>query len=98
MKRFITLLLVAPMAVVAPVAMAQDTTTTTTTSDDVKLEDLPKPVRDTVEREVKKGQITEIEREEDRGKTFYEVEFLENNKRMEIHVSPEGKLLKRKAD
>ena len=93
MTRFISLLIIAPLTLVAPVALADDTT-----DDDVKLEALPKPVRDTVQREVKNGRITQIEREDDLGPMFFEVEFIENNQRIEIHVAPDGKLLQRRKD
>lgn len=66
--------------------------------DNMKLEDLPKAVRDTVVREIKDGKITEIDREDERGKKYFEIEFTQNNKRYEIHVAEDGKLLKRKDD
>lgn len=91
MTRFIISLLIAPLTLVAPVALADDT-------DDVKLEALPKAARDTVQREVKNGRITEIDRDDDLGRTFFEVEFIENNRRYEIHVAQDGKLLQRKND
>ena len=93
MTRFISLLLIAPLTLVAPLAMADDTP-----REEVKLEALPKPVRDTIQREVKTGKITEIEREDHEGKMFYEVEYIENNQRMELHVAADGKVLKRKSD
>ena len=42
---------------------------------DVAFESLPAPVQATVKREVKGGQIVEIEYETKRGKPLYEVEF-----------------------
>jgi hypothetical protein len=92
MRQVVAALLAAPLMVVAPSAYADDS------PDNLRLEQLPKPVRDTVQREVKDGKIVEIDRDQDRGNTYYEVEFTRNNQRYEIHVAPEGKLLQRKTD
>lgn len=66
--------------------------------DDVRLEDLPGPVRQTVQREVKDGHIDDIERDEKAGEVFYEIEFTLENQDWEIAVAPDGKLLHRKKD
>lgn len=92
MTRLITALLIAPLTFVAPVAYADDH------AKDLKLEDLPKATRDTVERQVKDGKIIEIDRDDDDGRAYYEVEFIQNQQRYEIHVAEDGKLLQRKSD
>lgn len=65
---------------------------------EVTLEELPAPVRQTVEREVKSGTILEIEREDEHGTVVYEVEFIEASIKYEIDVSPDGALLRRHRD
>ena len=65
---------------------------------DVTLEELPEPVRQTVVREAKGGEILEIERDDEHGQTVYEVEFIESAIKYEIDVSPDGSLLRRHRD
>lgn len=91
--RLITSLFVVSAMFVAP-AYADDDDP----DDNMKVEDLPKAVRDTVVREVKDGKITEIDREDERGRKYFEIEFTQNNRRYEIHVAEDGKLLRRKDD
>jgi hypothetical protein len=66
--------------------------------DDLRFEELPKPVQVTVQREVGKGQISEIERDVKRGRTVYEVEFVTEQRQFEIEVGEDGRLLDRKED
>ena len=91
MKRFIAGLFIVTIALGAPIAYADN-------DNDVKLEELPKAAQDTVKREVKDGTITDIDRETEAGKTYYEVDFIKNNQRHELRVAPDGKVLKRKKD
>ena len=65
---------------------------------ELTLEELPEPVRQTVVREVKNGTITEIERDDDKSGTVYEVEFREDAVKYEIDVAPDGALLRRHRD
>jgi hypothetical protein len=76
------------LALAAPVAYAEDVT----------MAELPRPVRETVEREVGAAEISEIERDDDEQGTVYEIEFRENNRKFELDVSPEGQVLRRHAD
>jgi uncharacterized membrane protein YkoI len=92
MTRLIISLLITPLTFAVPIAHADDN------ARDMKLEELPKPARDTVQRETKGGKITEIDRDDEQGRMFYEVEFIQGNQRYEIHVAQDGKLLARKAD
>ena len=87
--RITTIMLTASLMFAAPFAYADK---------DLKLEELPQAARETVEREVKTGKITEIDPDEHRGRKYFEVEFVENNQRFEIHVAEDGKLLQRKKD
>jgi hypothetical protein len=66
--------------------------------EDITLEQLPAAVKATVEREVKTGQILEIERDQKKGQPIFEIEFLDAGVKWEIHVAPDGKLLNRKED
>jgi uncharacterized membrane protein YkoI len=92
MSRFaIALFTATSLCAIAPVASADS-------DDDVKLEDVPQAVRDTIKREVKTGEITEIEREEDKGRVYFEVEYKTGAKRFEVHVAEDGKVLLRKPD
>lgn len=65
---------------------------------DMRLDELPAAVQATVKREVKAGQIHEIERDVKRGQTVYEVEFYERERKFEIEVGSDGTLLDRKED
>jgi uncharacterized membrane protein YkoI len=93
--RLMTSLFVVSALFVAPSAYADDDNDP---DDNMKLEDLPKAARDTVMRELEDGKITEIDREDERGRKYFEVEFTQNNRRYEIHVAEDGKLLRRKDD
>lgn len=67
--------------------------------EDVTLEQLPEPVRQTALREVKDGIITDIEREIERGVTIYEVEFVEKSgTKLELDIGEDGTLLRRHRD
>jgi hypothetical protein len=65
---------------------------------DVALDQLPAPVRATVERETKGGQIKDIERDLEGGKTIYEVEFMLGGQEYELDISADGQLLERRPD
>lgn len=94
MRRFtIALITVASVCAVVPSAFADDTD-----KDDVQLQEVPQAARDTIQREVKQGRITEIDREDDDGRVYYEVEYKQGNQRYELHVSEDGKVLQRKRD
>jgi hypothetical protein len=65
---------------------------------DVTLDQLPAPVRATVDRETKGGQITDIESDRERGQAIYEVEFVLDGKEYELDIAADGKLLERRLD
>lgn len=89
MKRIIySLAALAGLALATPVALA----------DDVTMEQLPDPVRQTIQREIGSAQVGEIERDEERGRTYYEVEFVENGRRYELDVGEDGQVLRRHPD
>jgi len=66
--------------------------------EDIGFEALPAAVKATVQREVKGGQILEVERDQKKGKPIFEIEFLEAGVKWELHVAPDGTLLSRKED
>jgi len=59
----------------------------------VTLNQVPHAVRKTIERESAGGNIGEIEKEVDEGKTVYEAEFKKDGEEFEIKVAESGKLL-----
>ncbi|HEX5058612.1 MAG TPA: hypothetical protein VFV99_04590 [Kofleriaceae bacterium] len=61
----------------------------------VKMEDLPAPVKTTVQREAKGKTIVSIEKETENGATMYELELESKGKRTEVHISRTGKVLGR---
>ena len=66
--------------------------------DKVTIDQVPAPVRATIEKETKGASINEIERETEKGKKVYEVEYVRDNKKYEVHVAEDGKVLKHKKD
>jgi len=65
---------------------------------DLRLDQLPEAVRATVDREVKGGQITDIEQDQEGGKLIFEVEFTFEGKEYELDVGADGALLERRLD
>jgi hypothetical protein len=65
---------------------------------ELTLEQLPEPVRQTAVREVKTGQIVEIEQDDEDGSTVYEVEFVLDAVKYELDIAPDGTLLRRHRD
>jgi uncharacterized membrane protein YkoI len=82
---------------IAPAAILL-TTSLSLAGQDITLDQLPAPVRATVERETKGGQIKDIERDLERGQTIYEVEFMLDGQEYELDVSADGQLLERRLD
>lgn len=89
MKRFATSFIPPALLLSTSLALA---------GQDVTIDQLPAPVRATVERETKGGQITDIERDSERGQTIYEVEFVLDGKEYELDIAEDGKLLERRLD
>lgn len=80
----------------APIALAQHQQQQQ--RDEVTMDQLPQAVRQTVQREVGNGQVEEIEREQEQGRTIYEVEFTQNNRKFELDIGEDGQVLQRHAD
>jgi hypothetical protein len=59
------------------------------------MDQLPAPVKAAVEKESAGGKVGEVEKETHRGKTFYEAQITKDGRESYVHVSPEGKVLKR---
>ena len=64
----------------------------------VSLDDLPTVVKATILAQAKGATVREIERVTRRGRTFYEAEWIENGREVEIKVAPDGRLLKKKTE
>jgi hypothetical protein len=63
----------------------------------VSLEETPKPVQQTIHREVGKSTITEMDREKRSGRIEYEVQFTENDgTKYKMRVRDDGKLMTKK--
>jgi uncharacterized membrane protein YkoI len=63
----------------------------------VTMDQLPAPVKTTVEKEAQGGQIGELEKATQNGKTIYEADLTVGGKKSEIHVSEDGMVLSREA-
>jgi uncharacterized membrane protein YkoI len=60
---------------------------------DVPIDQLPKPVVETVKKQFPNGELVEAETEKDQGQMVYEVEVMVAGEEKEIEVSPEGKIV-----
>lgn len=94
MIRHWTVMLGMALGLAMPLTMSD----TAWAGEDVSLEELPEPVRETVLRETEGGRIHELEKETDNGQVVYEVEFFpkEGARKVELKIAPDGKILKRK--
>jgi uncharacterized membrane protein YkoI len=63
----------------------------------LKMEDLPAPVKSTLEREAKGMQVESIKKDVDDGRVKYEVDLMSNGERHELEISESGKVLERKS-
>src|SRR5262252_8722390 len=61
----------------------------------LSVDQLPAPVKATIDKESAGGTLGEIEKETEHGRTFYEAEITKNGKASYVHVAQDGKLLKR---
>lgn len=64
----------------------------------VTMDQLPPAARATIEKESAGAKVEEIEQETEGGKTFYEAETVKNGRESYIHVSADGKVLKRETE
>lgn len=61
--------------------------------EEISWSEVPAAVKETINREVKDGKITEVVKKTIRGKTIYEFEVKRGKKELDYSVSPDGKLL-----
>lgn len=61
---------------------------------EISLAEVPAAVRATILKHAGKNRVHEVEVETRRGKTFYEAEWKDNGREIEIKVSAEGRLLR----
>lgn len=66
--------------------------------ENVAFDSLPAAVKATVTREVKGGQILDIERDKKKGQPIFEVEFMDGGVKWEIDIAQDGTLLSRQED
>lgn len=78
--------------VTAPVAWTAEKKETALTLDQV-----PAPVKATIQKESAGARVDEIEKETEGGKTFYEAEIVKNGRESYVHVAANGKVLKRES-
>jgi len=64
----------------------------------VTLQQLPSPVRVTIEKEAGQNKMKEIEQVTRGEKRFYEAEWVDGGKTVEIKVAPDGKLLRKEVE
>jgi len=64
----------------------------------VTMDQLPVAAKATIEKESAGAKVEEIEKETEGGKTFYEAEIIKNGRESFIHVSEDGKVLKRETE
>ena len=64
----------------------------------VTLDQVPAAVKDTLQKQVGKGTITDIDKETEDSKTIYEADATIDGKNWEIKVAEDGKLISRKLD
>jgi uncharacterized membrane protein YkoI len=79
-------------------AIAAATVTSLAAAQPITFQQLPAPVQATVTREIQGGAIHEIELDNKRGVTTYEVEFYVAKVKYELEVAADGTLLGRKLD
>ena len=60
---------------------------------ELKFEDLPQAVQNTVKQHAGAAKVRDIDREDRTGRTIYEVEFDRNGEEQEIHVAENGTLV-----
>lgn len=68
-------------------------------AEDVTLEQVPAKVKEAIQKEVKDGKISEIERDKDDGIVVYEVEYrTAKGEKFEMKLGEDGKVLSNKPD
>lgn len=86
--------LTAPLAITTA-AHADDKASATTSKRDMTVDQLPGPVKSTVQRETKNKTIESIRKSSDSGAGAYEVVFLDGNKETTLAVATSGKIVSR---
>ena len=63
----------------------------------VTMDQLPAPVRATLDKEAKGGTVGQVNQETEKGKMVYEAEITKDGKQRYVSISPEGKVVKRES-
>lgn len=66
--------------------------------EDVKLEDISAKAKEAIRTAVGNGEIEEIERDEEQGRTIYEVEYQRDGEDYEMKVTEDGRVLENEKD
>ncbi len=64
----------------------------------IEFKNLPPAVQDTVKREAGNSKIDELSKETEDGKTFFEIEFKQNGREVEIKIAENGAVLEREIE
>ena len=64
----------------------------------VSINDIPKPVKETILKQAKDGKVEEIEKKTEDGKVIYDADIVIDGKKFELKVAENGKLLSKEAD
>lgn len=94
-KWFVAGALALPM--IATTALADEKNEQTHPQQKVTMDELPAAVKATVQRESQGKTVESMAKEQQNGKTVYEIEVVSNGKEQEIKISEAGKVLKRSA-
>jgi uncharacterized membrane protein YkoI len=62
------------------------------------LEQVPAPVKAAIQNESQGGKLEKVTKETEGGRTFYEAEIEKDGKEFYVHVSEDGKVLKRESE
>jgi uncharacterized membrane protein YkoI len=83
-------------AMMAPTARADEGKDQGASQQKMTIDDLPAPVKATVQKEAKGKQVGSISKMEKEGKTVYEVELMSGGKSQQLSIAANGKVLERK--
>jgi len=80
-------------AVVASLALFIQTNPTRADEEKVPLDKVPKPVLEAVKKRFPKAEVLGAEKEDENGKTVYELQVKDGDAKMDLSVTPEGGLV-----
>lgn len=66
--------------------------------ENIPFDSLPAPVKATALREIKGGQVLDVEKDTKRGNQIFEIEFIDGGVKWELDIAMDGTLLSRRED